>query len=330
MTSPQCQRADDVYLVIPMIHLVVETLSQYLFVILASPLFAGIFERLKAIIESRHGPSIFQPYYDIFKLLKKETLISFKSTRLFIVAPYIAFGIYSLIALIIPVFMSRPIIFTASGDFFAGAILFSAAAFVKIAGTMDSGSNFSSLVISRILSFNFFSEGTLITVFFAVALITGTNNPYVTNNYLISHPLSNLSLVHIFAIFAFFMIFIYESGRIPTQSEGLQEMGMIDSGIDYEYSGKLLAVNKWSSYIKQYLLGSVLLNVFLIPWGITNTFPDFLLNIPVMFLKWMFLIIIVLIIDTTMAKLRLFKVVDFLAVAFIFSILFLILTEVIG
>ncbi len=313
-----------------MLELIVETLSQYLFVVFVSPLFRGIFERLKANVESRHGSSIFQPYYDLFKLLKKETLITENSSKMFIIAPYAAFGVYSLIALIIPVFMSKPIIFTASGDFFAGAILFSLAAFIKIAGTMDSGSNFSSMGVSRLLSFNFFSEGALITVFFAVALITGTDNPYATNNYLISHPLSNLSLVHLFAIFAFFMIFLYETGKIPTQSEGKQEMGMIDSGIDYEYSGKLLGINKWSSYMKQYLLGSVLLNVFLIPWGITNTFPGFLLNIPVMVLKWLFLIFIVLIIDTSMAKLRLFKVIDYLAVAFIFSILFLILTEVIS
>ncbi len=79
MTSPQRHRADDVYTVIIMIRLVVETVSQYLFVIFAAPLFAGIFNRLKAIIESRHGPSIFQPYYDIFKLIKKETLVSYNN-----------------------------------------------------------------------------------------------------------------------------------------------------------------------------------------------------------------------------------------------------------
>ncbi|MEM0139293.1 MAG: respiratory chain complex I subunit 1 family protein [Ferroplasma sp.] len=313
-----------------MIYLIMETITQYLFVVLFSPLVVGIFEKLKANIESRKGPSIFQPYYDIFKLLKKETVVSANSSGIFIYTPYIAFGIYSLIALIIPVFMSKPIIFTASGDFFAGAILFSLAALVKIVGTLDSGSNFSMMGASRLMSFNFFSEGTLITVFFAVALISGTDNPYTTNNYLIAHPLSNLSLVHIFAIFAFFMVFLYEFGKIPTQSEGNQEMGMIDSGIDYEYSGKALAINKWSSYMKTYLLGSVLLNVFLIPWGIFNAYPFFFLNIGIMFGKWILLILVVLIIDTTLAKLRLFRVIDYLAVAFVFSILFLVLTEVIG
>jgi formate hydrogenlyase subunit 4 len=104
---------------------------------------------------------------------------------------------------------------------------------------------------------------------------------------------------------------------------------MIDEGLNYEYSGKLLAVVKWSSYIKQYLLGSVLLNVFLIPWGLFSTSPIFLLDIPVMLAKWSILIFIVVIVETSLAKLRLFRVMDYLAIAFTFSILFLIFVEVI-
>lgn len=125
------------------------------------------------------------------------------------------------------------------------------------------------------------------------------------------------------------MIFFYETGKIPVETEGLHEMGMIDSGLNYEYSGKLLAINKWTSYMKQYLLGAVLLNVFLIPWGLTASFPGFLLDIPVMILKWLLLILIVVVVETTLAKLRLFRVIDYLAVALTFSVLFIILSEVV-
>ena len=104
---------------------------------------------------------------------------------------------------------------------------------------------------------------------------------------------------------------------------------MIDEGLNYEYSGKLLAINKWSSYIKQYLLGAVLLNVFLFPWWLTASSPGFLLDIPIMIGKFVLLILIVMVIETTLAKVRLFKVLDYLAVAFTFSILFLLLSEVI-
>ncbi len=307
-----------------------ETLLQYFFVVGLSPLFAGIFHRAKSMVESRKGPSIFQPYYDLAKLFKKETLKPAGSGIIFIYAPYVGFGIYSLISLIIPVLIPVPIYFTASADFLGGAILFSLAAFVKVAAAMGSNSNFSALGVSRMLSFNFLSEGTLITVFFAVSLITGTNNPYTTNLFLASNPLQNISIVHIFSTLAFFMLFLYETGRIPLESAGLQELGMIDEAVNYEYSGKLLAINKWNSYIKQYLLGSVLLNVFLVPWGLSAGSPWFLLDVPVMFAKWLLLIGIVIIIETTLAKLRLFRVLDYLATAFTFSILFLIFTEVIA
>lgn len=306
-----------------------ETLTQYFFVVLAAPLFAGILSNLKSKIESKRGASIFQPYYDIFKLIKKETLKPKGSGVIFLYAPYVIFGIYSLIALIIPVVIPDPIYFTASADFLGGAILFALAAFVKVASAMSSNSNYSAMGVSRMLSFNFLSEGTLITVFFAVSLITATNNPYTTNHFYALNPVQNLTITHIFSSLAFFMLFLFETGKIPLESSGLQELGMIDEATNFEYSGKLLAINKWSGYIKQYLLGSVLLNVFIFPWGLTAGYPWFILDVPSMILKWLMLIIIVLIIETTLAKLRLFRILDYLAVAFTFSILFLIFSEVI-
>lgn len=306
-----------------------ETVTQYFFVLLAAPLFAGIFSKMKSRIESREGPSVLQPYYDLAKLFRKETLIPDTSGILFRYVPYVAFGVYSLIALIVPVVMPTPIFFTASADFLGGAILFSLAAFLKMTAAMNSGSNYSAMGVSRLISFNFLAEGTLITVFFGVSLITATNNPYVTLQYTATHPLGDLSLVHIFSTLAFFMLFLYETGKIPLESEGLQELGMIDSGLNFEYSGKLLAINKWTSYMKQYLLGSIFLNVFFVPWGLHTGYPLFLLNMPVMFLKWILLLSVVLIIETTLAKLRLFRVLDYLATAFTFSVLFLIFSEVV-
>ncbi|MCL5666116.1 MAG: NADH-quinone oxidoreductase subunit H, partial [Candidatus Thermoplasmatota archaeon] len=158
-----------------------ETITQLLFVILVSPLFAGIMAKFKSRVESRKGQSIFQPYYDIAKYMRKETLIPAGSSGLFLYLPYISFGVYCLIALIIPVLIPAPIYFTASADFLGGAILFTLAGFLKMVAAIDTRNNFSAMGVSRIMSFTFLGEGTLITVFFAVSLITGTNNPYVTS-----------------------------------------------------------------------------------------------------------------------------------------------------
>lgn len=311
-------------------QIITSTISQVIVVVLLSPLYQGIYDKGKAIIEGRKGPNIFQPYYDIIKLLRKETVISSNSSTIFIYAPYIVFGIYLLISFVIPVVYPAPILFTPTVDFLGGALLFSLAAFIKMIASLESGSSFVALGVSRVLSFTSLSEATLITVFFGVALITGTNNPYVTLDY-ISQSISHyFQLAHIFVSVSFFMLWLFETGKLPVESLGLSEMGMIDDGVLYEYSGKLLGILKWGSYIKQYLLGSVLLNVFIFPWFLQVGTIGALIDIGVMFIKWLLLILISIIINTTLAKLRLFKVQDYLAIAFLLSLFSLTLTILLG
>lgn len=304
--------------------LAAETLIQFFAVVLLSPLFIGISNKLKSRIESRNGPSIFQPYYNLIKLFQKESLVPSNASNIFIYIPYLTFGIYCLIAIVIPAILPQPIYFTATVDFLGGALLFGLAGFLKMIASMDSGNNFSAFGAARVASFGVFAEGTLIVVFFGVALITNTNNPYITNNFLVSSPTAYFMITHIFATIAFLMLFIFESGRLPVESTGLMEFGMIDDALYYEYSGKLLAINRWGSWIKQCLLGSILINVFLIPWGLHTGVFGALINIPVMILKWILLIILLVTIETSLAKMRLFKIQDYLSIAFLISLFFLI------
>lgn len=310
--------------------LAAETLIQFLAAVFLSPLFVGISNKLKAMVESRKGPSIFQPYYDLTKLLQKESVVPDGASSLFIYLPYLAFGIYCLISIVIPTILPQPLYFTATVDFLGGALLFGLAGFIKMIGAMDSGNNFSAFGTARVASFGIFSEGTLIVVFFAVALITSTNNPYVTNNFLVANPSAYLTFSHVFAVIAFLMLYIYESGRLPVESSGLMEFGMVEDALTYEYSGKLLAISKWGSWMKQFLLGSILINVFLIPWGLQIGVLGALINIPVMILKWLVLIVILIAIETSLAKLRLFKIQDYLSIAFSISLFFLIISVVVG
>lgn len=310
-----------------MISVLIETIVQVLGVILLSPLYAGILDKWKANVSTRRGQSIFQPYYDLFKLLKKETVVPKEASSIFVYTPYITFSIYVLIAFMIPVVYPEPVFLTPTVDFLGGALLFSLIAFLKAVSSMESGNNFVALSTARAISFSFFGEATLITIFFAVALTTGTNNPYVEHNF--AQNLSNyLALDHVLATVAFFMLWLFETGKLPVESAGLAEFGMIDDGLLYEYSGKPLALLKWGGYMKQYLLGSVLLNVFLLPWGMQTGILGAIEDLGIMFLKWLFLLFIALVIDTSLAKLRLFKIQDFLAVAFVLSVISLLLSVV--
>jgi formate hydrogenlyase subunit 4 len=302
-----------------MIEQIVEAIIQVTGAVLLSPLYSGIIDKLKGMVSMKRSQSVLQPYHDLTKLMRKKTVIPYDATWLFVYGPYFTFAIYLAISFVIPVVYPSPVFLTPTVDFLGGALLFSLVAFVKILCAADSGSNYVALGVSRIASFGFLAEATLVTVFFGVALATGTNNPYVESHYALEAP-NYLSLDHLFATVSFFLLWLFETGRLPVESQGLSELGMVDDALTYEHSGKPLALLKWGSYLKSYLLGSVWINVFLIPWGGQLGVAGALADVGIMFIKWCVLIALTLAVETSFAKLRLFKVQDHLALAFVLSV----------
>jgi formate hydrogenlyase subunit 4 len=301
-------------------------------VLLLSPLIAGIAARLKAWTESRSGPSIFQPYFDLAKYLRKETLRPDKSAPIFLVAPFVAFGAYLLISIVVPVITPYPIPFAPTVDFLGGGLLFGLAGTVTLLAALDSGSNYAALGASRTVSFAAFAEPTLIIVFFAVAVITGTNNPYVTNNLLASSTSAYLSPTHLLVTAAFFLLLLAETGKLPVESAGLMEFGMLEDGRIYEHSGPLLGINRWNGWLKQFLLYSVFVNVFAFPWGMSSavTLEGTVANIGLLLAKLLLLVGVIVIVEATVAKVRLFKIRDFLALSFSLAVLAVFAYAVLG
>lgn len=307
----------------------VETVIQLVGVLILAPLVTGIINRVEAIFESRRGPSIFQPYYDLAKYLRKEILIPPDSTRIFYLAPFFVFGTYLLISLVIPVILPFPVYVSPTVDFLGGGLLFALTSILLILGALNSGNNISAMGASRSATFSAFAEPTLIMVFFAVALISGTNNPYVTNSVLATSFSSYLGIYHLLSMAAFFMLLLFETGQLPLESQSNMELGMIDEARVYEYSGPHLFLTKYSSMIKLYLLGSVFLNVFAFPWFLRTGLPGSLEDIPIMLAKWGILIVALVIVNESLGKVRLFKIQDYLSVSFALSI-FSILTFTLG
>ncbi len=301
-------------------------------VLLLSPLIAGISYRFKAWTESRSGPSIFQPYFDLAKYLRKETLLPDGSSRIFFVAPFLAFGAYLLISVVVPVITPYPIPFASTVDFLGGGLLFGLAGTVTLLAALDSGSNYATLGASRTVSFAAFAEPTLIIVFFAVAVITGTNNPYVTNNLLSSSTSAYLSPTHLLVTAAFFLLLLAETGKLPVESAGTMEFGMLEDGRIFEHSGRLLGVNRWNGWLKQFLLYSVFVNVFALPWGMSSdpTAAGTLFNIGLLIAKLLVLVGVIMFVEATVAKVRLFKIRDFLALSFSLAVLAVFAFAVLG
>lgn len=301
-------------------------------VLLLSPLIAGIINRLKAVIESKHGPPLLQPYYDLAKLFRKEVVVPERASAFFTIAPFLSFSAYIVIALVVPIVTPYPLPYGILLDLLGGALMFGLAGIVGIIAAIDAHTNYTALGASRSASFSALAEPTLIMVFFGVALITGTNNPYVTNNLLATSSAWYLSATHILVLAAFFMLLLVETGRLPVESSGLMELGMLDDAKVMEHSGKLLALSRWGGYMKQFMLMSVFLNVFLLPWWMSSgvSIAGALYSVGTLLLKLLILAGVVVITEETFAKLRLFKILDFLAISFSLGLLSIIAFFLVG
>ncbi len=301
-------------------------------VIFLSPLIAGMINRLKAMIESKHGPPVFQPYYDLAKLLRKEVVVPEKASGFFIIAPFVAFSAYIVISLVIPVVTPYALPYGILLDLLGGGLMFGLAGVLGIIAAIDARTNYTAMGASRSAAFTALAEPTLLMVFFGVAAITGTNNPYVTNNLLASSASWYLAPTHILVMGAFFMLLLVETGRLPVESSGLMELGMLDDAKVMEHSGKLLALSKWGGYMKQFMLMSVFLNVFAIPWFMSGavSVEGALYSVGTLFLKLLVLVGLIVIIEETLAKLRLFKILDFLAISFSLGLLSVVALFLVG
>jgi len=301
-------------------------------VLLLAPLIAGVAARAKAWTESRRGPSILQPYRDLRKLLHKETLRPVGSSRMFVAPLIVAFGIYLVIAIILPIITAYPLPYGSAADFLGGGLLFGLAGTLALLAALDSGSNYAALGASRTVSFAAFAEPTLIVVFFAVAVITGTNNPYVTTDLLAGSAAAYLAPTHLLATAAFLLLLLAETGKLPVESAGLMELGMIEEGRAFEHSGRPLALFHWNGWMKQFLLYAVFLNVFLVPWGFVPgpTPLAAVANIGVLLAKEFGLVGGLVVLEATLAKVRLFKIQDFLALSFSLAVLSVFVFVVLG
>jgi len=249
---------------------------EIVYVILAAPLIIGVQRSLEERIESKQGPSIFQPYYDLIKLFHKESIVPQISSPVFRLGPYVIVMFYAFLAMILPIITAFPLPFAPSADFIGGGLFFGAAAAIKKFSAIDSRSNYAHLGTSRSASLAVFTEPIIVLIFIMLGVISNTNNPFVINNVLRSSPQWYFSLVHGFVLVAFFMVLIIETGQLPVESHSNGELGMIDQAMPFEYTGTDLAMYKLGSYMKTFILLSVFLNVYLIPFGVPMESSGFL------------------------------------------------------
>ncbi len=297
---------------------------QVLTLLIFSPLITGVISRAEAILQARKGPSVFQPYYDIWKYLRKSRSTPQGVSWIYFLAPYVAFASYMSIAMLIPVLTSFPLPLGYMGDILGGAFLFSLAAFFIALAGLDSGSPYSGLGASRAMMVSVLAEPTLIFVFFTVALISKTDLPYVMGESLRNSWATVFSASHVLSIAAFFLMILVDTGRIPIESSSSTlEFGMIDEARIFEHSGPEMALLKWGTAMKQFLLYVIFVNVLVFPWGLSADGRPLTVFLALVLLlaKMMVVAAVVVGIESSFAKLRLLKIPEFMGAGFILSVL---------
>ena len=298
--------------------------AQVLTLLLFSPLLTGCIARAEAIIAGKRGPSIFQTYCDILKFFRKQALAPEPASWVFRTAPYVACACYATIATLIPVLTTYPLPGATFGDILGGAFLFALAGFATALAGIDSGSQYAQIGSSRATMVGILVEPTLIFVFFSVAFITGTDLPYAMNATLRHSSADVLRPAHVLATAAFFMMMLVDTGRIPIESSSATiEFGMIDDARWFEHSGPWMALFKWGSSMKQFLLYTVFVNVLLLPMGLSSdgSVVSVALAVVTLFAKMLAVGAFVVAIETTFAKLRLYKITEFIATGLLVAVL---------
>src|SRR5215469_5676048 len=260
-------RAVSAALPIPVIQLL-----QVLTVAFGAPGVTGVIAKAEARMQGRRGPRVMQPYYDLAKLARKESLAPEQASWFFLAAPLIAAAAYLTIPLLIPVLTSYGLPLGYMGDILGGGFLLSLASFAVATAAVETGSPYAQLGSSRAKTFSAITEPVVLFVVFTVALLTGTDLPYALAATVRSGAGQVIRPAHLLASAALFMVILLETGRIPVETHtGTNEFGMIEEARSFEHSGPYLALLKWGSELKQLILFTILANVFLAPWGLASS-----------------------------------------------------------
>lgn len=288
-----------------------------------APLFNGLIRKVKAFLQDRKGPSLFQPYFDLAKWFVKAPVVSQDASWLTRVTPYVAFATMTLAATLVPVFS------TASwgvGDAILLVYLFGLMRFFTLLAAMDSGSAFTGMGSSREATLSALAEPALLLGIFLVGIASGSLHLEAMTLSALHSGWTGLTPVRFLAFFGLLVITIVEAGRVPVDNPATHlELTMIHEGLILEASGKYLALMSWSAAIKQLLLFTLLFDLF-VPWGLTTSLTGAAIAVSggAYLLKLGICAVGVGMLESLVAKMRFFQVPDLIGASFVFAVLSLI------
>jgi formate hydrogenlyase subunit 4 len=295
---------------------------QMLLVLALSPLLTGLVRKVKARLTRRKGPPLLQPYRDLVRLMRKDVVLAESSSWLFRVIPYAVFAGTWVAASLIPTFRTG-LLFSWTADLIAiVALLGSARFFLALAG-MDVGTSFGGIGTSREMMIASLAEPAMLMIVFTLALIAGSTQLSTMSEFMNSPEVGLRVSLGLGAV-ALVMVAMAENARIPVDNPATHlELTMVHEAMVLEYSGRHLAMIELSSSLKLLLYVSLIACLFA-PWGITTASAEpvqLLTGIGVYVGKLALGGVLLALFETSIAKMRVFRVPDFLGAALMLALL---------
>jgi len=296
-------------------------LLQLFLTVLLAPLLLGWVNQCRAWLQNRQGPGIAQPYRKLRKLFQKDAVIAESASPLFRIVPYILFGAMCLAAAIVPS-LATDLGFSEAADAIALVGIFALARIFMSLAAMDIGTAFGGMGARREMLVGFLAEPALLMVLFTASLISQSTSLTVIVETL-AHRHFGIYPSLAFTGIAFLMVLLAENARIPVDNPASHlELTMIHEAMILEYSARHLALVEWANSIKLFAYVAMGIALF-VPWGIAEA-ADWLgmaVALPILIVKLIVAGFGLAVIETVMAKQRIFRAPEFMGSAFLFGVL---------
>ena len=297
-------------------------IGQMALVVALAPLMTGFVRKVKARLQQRQGPSLFQPYRDLLKLLRKEVVLADNASWLFRAAPYLIFAATWTAASLVPTFATG-LPFSTSADLLVIVALLGSARFFTALAGLDIGTSFGGIGSSREVMIASLAEPALIIVAFTLALIAGSTQLSVIAAFMSSGE-AGLRVSLALALVALIIVALAENARIPVDNPATHlELTMVHEAMVLEYSGRHLALIELASALKLLLYVSLIVAVFM-PWGLATpgSAPvQYAIGAAAFLAKAALAGLALAVFETSIAKMRVFRVPEFLGISLMLALL---------
>lgn len=295
---------------------------QLALVLAVAPLLTGVVRTVKARLVGRRGPHPLQPYRNLLRLFRKEALVPETASWLFAAAPVVIFTLLWLAAGLVPTFTTR-LALAPVADLIVLAALLGTARFVMALAALDTGTAFGGIGASREITIASLAEPAMLMVIFTIAILLRTSSLAGIVDGIQGEGVG-LRVSLAMGLVALVMVALAEAGRIPVDNPATHlELTMVHEAMVLEYSGRHLALIELAAMLRLLLFAALILCVF-VPWGIDTPGAGPLaplVGLVVFPVKLLAAALALAVFETGIAKMRVFRVAEFLGGALLLGLL---------